>query len=163
MVTTLRFLQLLALGVWLGGMAVFSFIVAPAVFAVLPSRHLAGDLVTVALARMFMVSVLCGAVFTGALVAEQMQSGGAWRGLAVPAALLALALALGSYNQYGLTPPMAGLRAEMKATFGSVDETPTDHPLRVRFNRYHGISMALMSGELLLVAALLFVTVRRFR
>lgn len=163
MVTTLRFLQLLALGVWLGGMAVFSFIVAPAVFAVLPSRHLAGDLVTVALARMFMVSVLCGAVFAGALVAEQMQSGGAWRGLAVPAALLGLALAFGTYNQYGLTPPMAGLRAEMKAAFGSVDETPVDHPLRVRFNRYHGISMALMSGELLLVAALLFATVRRFR
>jgi len=163
MVTTLRFLQLLALGVWLGGMAVFSFIVAPAVFAVLPSRHLAGDLVTVALARMYMVSVLCGAVFVGALVAEQMHSGGVLRGIAMPVVLLAAALALGSYNQYGLTPPMAGLRAEMKATFGSVDETPTEHPLRARFNRYHGISMALMSGELLLVAALLFVTVRRFR
>ncbi|MGH9788596.1 MAG: DUF4149 domain-containing protein [Candidatus Acidiferrales bacterium] len=163
MLATLRFLQLLALGVWLGGMAVFSFIVAPAVFAVLPSRHLAGDLVTVALARMYMVSVLCGAVFAGALVVEQMHSGGALRAMAVPVALLALALVLGSYNQYGLTPPMAGLRAEMKATFGSVDQTPADHPLRVRFNRLHGVSMALLSGELLLLAALLFVTVRRFR
>ncbi len=163
MVTTLRFLQLLALGVWLGGMAVFSFLVAPAAFAVLPSRHLAGDLVSASLARLYMLSVLSAAVFVGALLVEQLHSGAALRALAVPAMLLAVALAIGTYNHYGLTPPMAGLRSEMKATFGSVDETPANHPLRTRFNRIHGTSMALLSGELLLLAALLYVTVRRFR
>jgi amino acid transporter len=149
--------------VWLGGLAVFSFIVAPAAFSVLPSRHLAGDLVSASLARLYLLSVLCAAVFAAALVMELAMSGNDWRAAALPAALLVLALVIGSYNHYGLTPPMAGLRAEMKSAFGSVDQTPADHPLRVRFNRLHGISMALLSGELLLLAGLVFVTVRRFR
>jgi hypothetical protein len=170
MMATLRFVQVLALCVWLGGMAVFSFIVAPAAFSVLPSRHLAGDLVSASLVRLYMVSVLCAAVFVGALVVELAlypsssgQAGLSGRTLAFPAALLVLALAIGTYNHYGYTPLLADLRAEMKATFGSVDQTPADHPVRVRFNRLHGISMALLSGELLLLTTLLLTTVRRFR
>ena len=39
----LRFLMLLSLTVWLGGIIFFSFVVAPTAFSVLPTRHMAGS------------------------------------------------------------------------------------------------------------------------
>jgi len=42
----LRFLMLLSLVVWLGGLIFFSFVVAPTLFSVLPTRHLAGSVVS---------------------------------------------------------------------------------------------------------------------
>jgi uncharacterized membrane protein len=42
----LRYLMLLSLIVWLGGLIFFSFVVAPTVFSVLPTRHLAGNVVS---------------------------------------------------------------------------------------------------------------------
>src|SRR5579863_3311223 len=38
----LRFLMLLSLIVWIGGLILFAFVVAPTAFALLPTRHLAG-------------------------------------------------------------------------------------------------------------------------
>ena len=42
----LRYLMLLSLVVWLGGLIFFSFVLAPTVFTVLPTRHLAGNVVS---------------------------------------------------------------------------------------------------------------------
>jgi len=42
----LRFLMLLSLIVCLGGLIFFSLVIAPTLFAVLPTRHLAGSVVT---------------------------------------------------------------------------------------------------------------------
>ena len=39
--SVLRFFMLLSLVVWLGGIIFFAFVVAPTVFSVLPTRHLA--------------------------------------------------------------------------------------------------------------------------
>ncbi|MFB3127344.1 MAG: DUF4149 domain-containing protein, partial [Candidatus Acidiferrales bacterium] len=43
MLTAARIVETLALGLWLGSMVFLSFVVAPAAFAVLPSRELAGQ------------------------------------------------------------------------------------------------------------------------
>ncbi|HEX5434805.1 MAG TPA: DUF4149 domain-containing protein, partial [Candidatus Angelobacter sp.] len=43
--TWLRALMLLCLVVWLGGIIFFGFVLAPAVFAVLPTHELAGNVV----------------------------------------------------------------------------------------------------------------------
>ena len=40
-----RFLMLLSLVVWIGGLIFFAFVLAPTVFAVLPTRQLAGNVV----------------------------------------------------------------------------------------------------------------------
>jgi hypothetical protein len=56
---------------------------------------------------------------------------------------------------------MADLRAEMKAAFGGVDQTPRDHTLRVRFGRLHGYSSLLMTANLALVLGLFVLAVRR--
>ena len=39
----LRFLMLLSLVVWIGGLIFFAFVLAPTAFQVLPSTHIAGN------------------------------------------------------------------------------------------------------------------------
>ncbi len=48
----LRFLMMLSLAVWLGGIVFFAFVLAPTVFSVLPTRNLAGMVVSRSLARL---------------------------------------------------------------------------------------------------------------
>lgn len=161
MLAVLRFLELLALGVWLGGMVFFSFAVAPAAFAVLPSRQLAGELVTHALSRLYLLSYICGFAYLLSVSLEHRLAGGGLRAAALPLALVAVALLLVFFNQHFLGERMAGLRVEMTAAFGGVDHTPADDALRVRFNRYHRLSVWAISADLLLTLALLVLTVRR--
>ena len=54
------FLEVLLLGVWLGSMIFFSFVVAPRAFAILPTRYLAGQLVSSALSRLEIIGLIAG-------------------------------------------------------------------------------------------------------
>ena len=163
MLTTVRFLELLALGLWLGGMVFFSFIVAPAAFALLPSRELAGNLVGLVLARLYVLSYICGGAYLLCLVIEQRLTGGSRRALVLPLGVVVVMLLLTLFNQYPLGERLFSLRSEMKAAFGSIDQTPAEHALRLRFNRYHRVSVLLMSANLLLALGLLALTGRRLR
>ena len=53
-------LEALLLTVWLGAMTFFSFAVAPTVFAVLPTRELAGQLVNSLIAKLELLGLICG-------------------------------------------------------------------------------------------------------
>jgi len=161
MVTALRVVELLSLSLWLGGLVFFAFFVAPAAFAVLPSRHLAGSLVGWLLPRVHLLGLVCGLVFLAALAFEQRLGGGGLRAALVPAVLILLVLLSSGVNHYALAGPMADLRAEMKAGFGGVDQTPPDHALRARFGRLHGYSSLLLTANLLLVLGLFVLAVRR--
>src|SRR5712692_5696176 len=59
----LRYLMLLSLVVWLGGLIFFSFVVAPTAFSVLPSRHLAGSVVSRSLSALHWMGLASGVVF----------------------------------------------------------------------------------------------------
>jgi hypothetical protein len=59
-------------------------------------------------------------------------------------------------SQYGVSPRLAALRVQM----GSVDATPQDNPLRIRFNRLHGASVQLEVAVLLTGLVALFLTSR---
>src|SRR5262249_9127379 len=48
----LRFLMLLALIVWIGGIIFFAFVEAPTLFAILPTTRMAGDVVSASLAKL---------------------------------------------------------------------------------------------------------------
>lgn len=163
MLTVVRFLELLALGLWLGAMVFFAFVVAPAAFSVLPTRQQAGDLVAWILPRLHLFGLVCGIAYLLGLFIEQRLLGSSLRGLALPVGVLAVVLLLTLLNHYWLGEQLAGLRAEMSAAFGSIDQTPRDHVLRARFGRLHGFSSLLLSANLLLVLGLLALTVRRLR
>ena len=60
-----RFLMLLSLVVWVGGIVFFAFVLAPTVFhpGILPSRQLAGAVVSRSLGILHWMGLACGVVF----------------------------------------------------------------------------------------------------
>jgi uncharacterized membrane protein len=154
--TILRFLEVFALGTWLGGILYLSFAVAPGAFGTLGSRDQAGALVGLVLGRLHIFGVIAGIVYlVAALVLARSLAA-----LARPAALaVILMVVLTAASQWGVSSRMAALRTEM----GSVDRTPVESPLRAEFDRLHKISVRLEGSILLLGIAALFLTVREHR
>src|SRR6185436_20159995 len=56
------FFEVLLLSVWLGSMIFFSFAVAPSAFAVLPTREMAGAMVTSTIGKIEMLGLILGPV-----------------------------------------------------------------------------------------------------
>jgi uncharacterized membrane protein len=153
MTTIARYLEVLALGTWVGSILYLSFVVAPAVFSTLASRDQAGTIVGLVLGRLHLLGYVAGVVFLIAAAVEARSL----RGLARPAAAaVVLMLALTSVSQQRISPRMARLRTEMV----SVDRTPRENPSRVEFDRLHRISVRLESSVLILGLVALFLTVR---
>jgi uncharacterized membrane protein len=151
--TILRFLEVFALGTWLGGILYLSFAVAPGAFGTLGSRDQAGALVGLVLSRLHVFGVIAGVVYLVAALALARSLAA----LARPAALaVILMVVLTAASQWGVSTRMAALRTEM----GSVDRTPVESPLRAEFDRLHKISVRLEGSILLLGIAALFLSVR---
>ena len=58
-----RFLMLISLVVWVGGIMFFAVVVAPVLFSVLPTRELAGAVVTRCLTSLHWIGIVAGSVF----------------------------------------------------------------------------------------------------
>lgn len=147
----LRFVRVFALGTWLGAIIFFSFAVAPGVFAILESRDQAGAVVGFALARLHLYGVIAAIVF----LAASLMLGRSFKALVKPAALsVVLMLLLTLTSSRIVIPRMDLLRARM----GSVETTPYSSPLRVEFDKLHGVSVGLEGGVLLVGLIALFLT-----
>lgn len=137
------------LAAWLGAALLVAATVAPAAFAVLPTRALAGALVGRVLPIIFVSGALVGVV--AAMLAH---SGGsyararAWLPIATTAACLVA--------QFVITPRIERLRASMGPSIEAVD--PTD-PRRAEFGKLHGVSVALMGAGMLASGVALVLTV----
>src|ERR1700684_4279914 len=59
----LRYLMLLSLIVWLGGLIFFAFVLAATAFSILPSRHMAGTLVGRSLGILHWMGIFSGLIF----------------------------------------------------------------------------------------------------
>jgi uncharacterized membrane protein len=153
MVTFLRALEFLGLGLWLGSDMFLSFVVAPGAFRVLASRDQAGTIVGFSLTRMHVIGIICGVVILVARVLRTKAPGV----VAAPAALcVLLMMALTAVSQIAVSPKMAALRLQM----GSIQATATDNPLLSEFGRLHAVSVALESGVLLGGLAAMYLMVR---
>ena len=153
----LRFFLLLALVIWIGGIIYFAAAVAPTVFKVLPTRHLAGAVVTRSLAILHGMGIVCAIVF---LVTSMLDSYSA-RAAAYPFAprhlLVYVMLALTVVSQFVVSAKMAALRAAM----GEIDLVPVADARRIAFNQLHAWSTRLESGVLILGLVVLFLVARR--
>ena len=165
MKTLLRFLEILALSLWVGGIVFLSFILAPNAFRILPS-HQAGMLVGMTLTRLHLLGYFATLLFlaarvTGALLAPPSDSFSRSALLVRPAVLLVLVMFLITVvAQQGVRPRMDAVRAEMIATSGTVDRAPLGSPLRERFDQLHRDSVHLEGAVLLLGLAAMFLTAR---
>jgi hypothetical protein len=149
-----RFLQLFALGTWLGGILFLSFVVAPGAFARLGSREVAGGFVGFTLSRLHIIGVSAGLLFLLAGLLSGAVDSGAGRTAALIVALMVL---LTGFSQWRVSARLADLRQQMV----SVDSTPPDDSRRVEFDRLHKTSVRLEGAVMLLGFAALYLTARR--
>lgn len=156
MTNVLRFVQVFALGTWVGSIFYFSAAVAPGAFRVLPSQDLAGLLVEFTLRRLHTLGVAAAIVFLLASAVLAISTSVPGKALVLPAAGVAIMLVLTVVSQQVVIRRMMDLRRQM----GSVASTPVDSPLRVEFDRLHQVSVKLEGATLLIGFASLFLTVR---
>jgi uncharacterized membrane protein len=149
----LRFLEVFALGTWVGGIIFLSFVVAPGVFGILSSRDQAGAVVALALSRLHFLGVIAGMVYLLAAVAGARSVAALIRPAPLAVGLMVL---LTFVSQHVVSAKMRRLRQEMV----SVDATPRESPSRIKFDRLHRMSVRLEGSVLLLGLAALFLTVR---
>jgi hypothetical protein len=152
----LRFLMLLSLIVWVGGITFLSFVEAPTAFSVLPSRHMAGTVVGHSLTLLHWIGLFAGVVFLGCSMLLSSLSTGSAEPLAARHILVLAMLLLTAVSQFGISPKMATLRAQ----FGDIDTVPPNDPGRVRFDALHAWSVRLEVGALILGLAAAYLTAR---
>jgi putative copper export protein len=157
----LRFLMLLSLVVWLGGLIFFAFVVAPTVFSpgLLPTRHLAGEIVSRSLGALHWMGIVSGLVFLITSAIYNRLTVGTGRLLTARHLLIVLMLLLTVISQFAITPKMHSLRAQV----GVIDDVPLDNALRMEFDRLHVWSEKFEEGVFLLGLATLFLTARALR
>jgi len=154
----LRFLMLLSLIVWIGGLIFFAFVVAPTAFAVLPSTHLAGNVVVRTLTRLHWIGIIADIVYLASSMLYSYFSNGTAHVFAFRHILLCLMLALTLISQFGIMPRMDVLRASL----GEVGAAPIDNPQRIQFDALHVWSTRVESGVLLLGLVVIYLTARSF-
>ena len=152
-----RYLYVLALALWLGGMALAGLIVAPTIFGVLqnwnPStgRVLAGDVFGEILRRVYLVGGAAGALMFVALTLQRIV-GPRPKAYGVRAVIVALMLGLTAYAAILIQPRINTLQVEVG---GPMIQLPADDPRRAEFDRLHSLSTTLMSLTMLGGLALL--------
>jgi len=135
-----RFMMMLSLGVWVGGIIFFSFVVAPALFTLLPKPEMAAGVVSVTLADLHLIGIGCAAVF---LVATFLTKLGNAKVLRV---LVGLMLVLTAVSLFGIMPQMERIRSSVG---GSIEALPHQDAGRAAFDRLHQLSVALEGVVLL--------------
>ncbi|HEX2780228.1 MAG TPA: DUF4149 domain-containing protein [Gemmatimonadaceae bacterium] len=143
-------------GGWLGAAVLVGAVVAPAAFAVLPSRTLAGALVGRVLPALFYWGIATGIAL--AALARGRRSG-RWVTTSTVAGLVT-AISCGA-AQLVVAPRIERVRASIP---GTVEELPRGDARRAEFGRLHGASVLWLGvgtiGAALSVAGA-FVRVRR--
>ncbi|MDB4907449.1 MAG: hypothetical protein JWO05_2233 [Gemmatimonadetes bacterium] len=130
----------IALSAWIGAALLVAAVVAPAAFAVLPSRTLAGALVGRVLPVLFWSGIVVGAaVFPTSRVASVIM------------------VASAAAAQLVVAPRIARIR---EAIGGPVDALAADDARRVTFGQLHGASVGLLGVTLLAAACALWLAGR---
>lgn len=154
--TLLRFLMLLSLIVWIGGVIFLSFVEAPVAFSVAPTRHMAGTVVGHTLGVLHWVGLFCGVSFLGCSVLLSSLTTGSAQPLAARHLLVVAMLLLTVVSQFGISPKMAALRTQ----FVDIDTVPADNPARLEFDALHHWSVRLEVAVLVLGLVVVYLTAR---
>ncbi|MGA9528943.1 MAG: DUF4149 domain-containing protein [Terriglobales bacterium] len=157
----LRFLVLLSLVVWIGGIVFLAFVEAPTAFApgLLPTRHMAGSIVGHSLDVLHYMGIASGFVYLIASMIYCRVTSGRLKPFALRHLVIVLMLALTMISQFAISPKMHRLRAEA----GVIDYLPLNHPIRMEFDRLHIWSEKFEEAVLLLGLVAIYKTAQEFR
>jgi hypothetical protein len=156
----LRFLMLLSLVAWIGGLIYFAFVLAPTVFApgVLPNTHLAGNIVGRALGKLHWIGIVSALIFLGSSMLYSRITDGTAHVFALRHGLVFLMLGLTLLSQFWIIPRMDTLRATV-SDFATV---AIDNPVRAQFDALHVWSTRVEGAVLLLGLAAIYLTASIF-
>jgi len=152
--SSLRFLMLLSLICWVGGLIFFAFVLAPTAFQVLPSTHLAGNVVGRALSKLHWIAIISGIIYLVSSLLYSRLTNGTAHVFAGRHVLLCMMLALTLVSQFWIMPRMDTLRASL----GEVSSVPVDNPVRVQFDALHVWSTRVEGAVLLLGLVVVYLT-----
>ena len=142
------------LSAWLGAAVLVTTVVAPAAFAVLPSRTLAGALV----GRVLPVLFIAGLVV--ALASLSLDSGDHGRAIRVRRAMLIVAAVSCAAAQFAVAPRIERVRKEIA---GPVEQLSPDDPRRIAFGRLHAASVAWLGVAMVAdVTTLILLSLRKW-
>ena len=154
----LRFLQLLSMVVWAGGLIFFAFVLAPTAFHTLPSVHLAGAMVGASLKVFNIVAMVCGGIFLAVTALMFRSAAIRVRGRYEMEFLLTGVMLLGTaYVHWNIIPAMD---ADMAQAGGDVDKVEPTNPARIHFDKLHKRSEHTEELVLLLSLGVLFLMSR---
>ncbi len=121
----------LALAFWVGGAALFTFVLTPTLFKGL-DRDMAGNIVGLLFPGYFRWGLICGGIALICLLLSKRPH------MLTSALIIAAMLAVTSLQAFVIEPRAAAIKKEIP----SFVTTPDDHPLRQQFRKLHGISAA---------------------
>ena len=150
----LRFLMLLSLVVWIGGLTFFAFVLAPTAFQVLPNTHLAGHVVGRALGQLHWLAIFSGIIFLISSLLYSRITQGSAHVFAARHVLMVIMLALTLFSQFWIIPRMDTLRSTV-ADFAAI---PLSDPARVQFDALHVWSTRVEGAVLLLGLVAVYAT-----
>jgi hypothetical protein len=146
--------MLLSLIIWVGGLIFFP-VLAQTAFSVLPSRHLAGNVVGRSLGILHWMGIVSGLIFlASSLIYSRLTTGDA-HPFAARNVLICLMLGLTLFSQFGITPRMDAQRASIQ---GEIDSVPSDNPARMQFDSLHVWSTRIESVVILLGVVVAYLT-----
>jgi uncharacterized membrane protein len=157
-VLALRYVYILALAIWLGGMVVLGAVVAPTTFQVLQAsepvtgRFLGGAVFGAILSRFHVVAYGAGALTLVSLVAMALL-GPRPRGFAIRCAIVALMLLVALYSGFVVLREVEAIQQEVG---GLPSRLPDGDARRVRFDVLHERSTQLMVFNILGALVLLY-------
>jgi uncharacterized membrane protein len=148
----LRFVYLLSIALWIGGMAFFSFLAAPSIFKMLP-RDVAGNVVSDIFPKYYWQGIICGAIALVTSVALGVRE--RWNILLIVRTIMIGGMVVGIlYSVVILQPKIQAVKAQI-TSFESLASTD---PLRLEFGRLHGRSFSVNAAVLLLGMIVVFIT-----
>lgn len=153
----LRFLMLLSLVCWIGGLIFFAFVLAPTAFSVLPTTHLAGNVVGRALGKLHWIAIASGIIFLASSSLYSRLTDGTPHVFAARHVLICAMLALTLISQFGIIPRMDALRASL----GEVRSVPVDNPERMQFDALHVWSTRVEGAVLLLGLVVVYLAAQQ--
>ena len=139
-------------GAWLGAMVFLSFVLAPTLFAILESRHQAGEVVAATLNILHLVGYTVGPFF---VLVSLLVRGSGHRLLGGLRTILLILMTVSTVvSREVVGTKLLSLRQAMGGMIGSV---PPDDPLRPLFQQWHQFSVLLMLFNIAAAATVLFL------
>ncbi|MDX2042212.1 MAG: DUF4149 domain-containing protein [Acidobacteriota bacterium] len=142
------------LSCWLGVMAFFSFAVAPAAFKVLPTQHLAGQVVSRTLGVTEILGLVIGGILLVMLLSARGRKTKAFRFELLTVVLMTAAMAVSRW----VSAQMHSLRLQAGEQLYAL---PMSDPIRSSFDQLHQVSVALTGFAMVAAIVLIVMLVRR--